>query len=91
MKFVPNSSLINAYLGFTWHVYNHGDQTEKELAWFLNKNLLKGAAIGNTIVTLVYFTRFKGYRNSYLLRAQVVATLMGLGFAANGLEPIFIS
>ncbi len=52
---------------FVFHSFQHGDQKDKDFAKFVVWNQLKGIAIANTLTFIVYFSRFKTYRNSYLL------------------------
>jgi hypothetical protein len=49
----------------------------------------KGIAVCNSMVFVAYAARFKTYRNSYLLKANAMATVTGLVFAVIGTSPLF--
>ena len=49
----------------------------------------KGIAICNGMVFVAYAARFRTYRNSHLLSANLAATSFGLAFAIMGETPLF--
>ena len=51
--------------------------------------MVKGVLITNSLLWLVYFARFKNYRNSYLALMHIPVSLMGLQFALGGTRPVF--
>eukprot|EP00347_Sterkiella_histriomuscorum_P002899 403366364 len=74
---------------FILEAYQNGNKQDKEFAKFIVKNYLKGMLISTTLVTISYLSRFKTYRNSHLLKAQILASVFGVQSAAYGIIPIF--
>ena len=66
---------------FVLHALTHGNADDKRMALFILKNELKGVLIANTFVFMFYFSRFKTFRNSYMLYSNLVASFFGLGLA----------
>ena len=52
---------------FVLHAFHHGSHDDRRMAKFILWNELKGVAICNAFVFMLYAARFKNYRNSYLL------------------------
>ena len=59
-------------------------QDDKNISYFLLRNLAKGIAITNTILVMGYLARFRTYRNSNLMRMHGPATLLGMYFTVLG-------
>jgi hypothetical protein len=95
-------SSIKEQLNFIVHAEAHGNKDDIEFAKYLRWNILKGIIITNGFVFLFYATRFKNYRNSYLLYSKhiltllplmllgnIMATCLGICSASFGLTPVF--
>ena len=74
---------------FVLHAFLHGNQDDRRMARFILKNEVKGALIANLFVFMFYFSRFKTFRNSHLLVSSITASFLGLGFATQGVFPLF--
>ena len=64
------------------HSFKHGTADDKRMAGYILKNELKGVVIANFFTFMLYFSRFKTYRSSHLLTANLLSSLLGLGLAA---------
>jgi hypothetical protein len=63
----------------------------RELNSFVTSNIAKSILISNAFVFCLYAARFKTYRNSHLLKANVLATYFGIHNGVVGVEPVFYS
>lgn len=59
------------------------------MARFILKNIAKGVLIANLQLMLVYFSCFKGYRNSHLLFWHLPSTYAGVLYGVTGVQPLF--
>lgn len=62
-----------------------------DLNSFVSRNIAKSIVISNALVFCLYAARFKTYRNSHLLKANILATCFGIHNAVVGVEPVFYS
>ena len=69
----------------------HLGQECSQLNSFVGRNIAKSVLISNVFVFCLYAARFKTYRNSHLLLANVVATWCGIHNGVVGVEPVFYS
>ena len=66
-------------------------EADRPISNFIVRNMLKSVLISNSFLLMIYMSRFKNYRNSYLGLGHIFATAVGLHNGIKGVYPIFVA